>query len=73
MGSGRLSTAGAFPGSALEKAWPDIIPIQKGCFVESRKEDRAGHLYPMGLAGSSGQTGSHLSQQGQEQNTPLRL
>ena len=52
MGSGKLSTAGGFPGSALEKAWPDIIPIQKGCFVESRKEDRASCLYPMGLAGS---------------------
>lgn len=39
MGSGRLNAVGVFPGSALEKAWPDIIPIQKAYFVESRKDD----------------------------------
>ena len=56
VGLGKLSTARVgvcgVPCPMLEKAWPDIISIQKGCFVESRKDDRASCLLPDASAGS---------------------
>lgn len=58
------------PGSELENAWPVLIPIQKGCFVESGKGEKASCLLPSASCRFQvGKLAPILSPRGQEQNT----
>lgn len=58
------------PGSELERAWPVLLPIQKGCFSENSKDEKARCLSPN--ANSRFQVGKLVpapSPRGHEQNS----
>lgn len=52
------------PGSASEEAWPVIIPVQKRCLIESRKDDKVSCRFQVGKLAPK------TSQPDQEQNKP---